>query len=72
MTGHRVGLRRKMNMENQRKLGKHLVKRTIKEISTVPSTPLTKPEMIHTPLIKFFFFFFVSLPSFFVQLPQYL
>ena len=47
-----------MNMENQRKLGKHLVKRTIKEISTVPSTPLTKPEVIHTPLIKFFFFFF--------------
>ena len=38
MTGHRVRAKKKMDMENQSKLGKYLVEKTIKEIST-RSTP---------------------------------
>ena len=65
-------------MENQSKLGKYLAKRTIKEIFIVPSTPLTKPEVIHTPLIKFGFFFlsvsllfFCSTTSIFVAFSKF-
>ena len=38
MTGHKVRAKKEMDMENQSKLGKYLVEKTIKEIST-RSTP---------------------------------
>ena len=34
MIGHKVRAKKELDMENQSKLGKYLVERTIKEIST--------------------------------------
>ena len=44
MTGHRVGAKKELDMENQSKLGKYLVERTIKrDIHRIHTIGLSRP-----------------------------
>ena len=72
MTGHRVRAKKEMDMENQSKLGKYLVEKTIKEISTrsTPQLFLDNMLILMTILLLYsisgvLFFFGRIIPSFF-------